>query len=270
MPNRKVYPFVGTARVHGLVIDIENLKGSVREGNGWKQKMHCHYGEFRKTKGTDGDKLDVYIGPKPKSKRIFVVHQNFPGNHAKAGKYDEDKVMLGFESPEEAKAAYMKQYSRKDFFRSMTEMTMPQFKKLIFGEAKGEKVATELCKTPGKKIRSRGQGRGKAYGEGRGPRGIALGDKLREFSKTRKKDKRPSEFIRQKIKTGSLKDAYTEGVKLALGQALTTDVVPIKALAPAKPLPFASEKPTDLQSASLKKGAPPASAEGTSSGALQT
>jgi hypothetical protein len=414
-PNRKKFPFVGTVRLHGMAIDIENLKGSVREGPGWKTKMNFHYGEIRDSKGTDGDKVDVYIGAAPDSKRVFIVHQNFPGTHPKAGQYDEDKVMLGFSSPEAAKEAYLSQYSRKDFFRSITEMEMPKFKKLIFGEVKGEKIAegpsvtaerakqiaqqidlpsdidreefhvglevesehgsrlgkdtnvgaddqnvagrvawahlkelpdyyTRLkkmeeegkksmgkqangddeeegpgkpidrgavvswlranpnpddeklheyaegkgynvhdletfiyslatkavkegaCKSPGQKTRSKGQGRGMAVGKGKGPVGVALGDKLRAFSKSRKKDRRPSEFIRQKMKVGhSLKEAYLAGVKLALGESLT----PLSALAVAKPGKI-GEKPGNLSAPSLSKGAPAGSSEGTSSGALQS
>ena len=33
------------------------------------------------------------------------------------------------------------------------------------------------CKTPGKKIRSKGQGRGQAVGQGKGPIGVPIGDK---------------------------------------------------------------------------------------------
>jgi hypothetical protein len=46
-------------------------------------------------------------------------------------KYDEDKVMMGFSSPEEAKAAYMKQYDDPKFFGDMKEMTIPELKEKI-------------------------------------------------------------------------------------------------------------------------------------------
>ena len=35
----------------------------------------------------------------------------------------------------------------------------------------------EICKTPGRRIRSKGKGRGKARGRGRGPMGVPAGDK---------------------------------------------------------------------------------------------
>lgn len=147
-PNRKEYPYVGTIDFQGLKIYVENDAGDVREGTGpngkkWKTKMVYPYGEILGTKGTDKDRLDVYVGPNSKSHTVYVVHQNFPGNHpSKAGKYDEDKVMLGFNCGAEALAAYLRHYDRKDFFRSMTIMDMDKFKKMIRGEVKGEKVAS--------------------------------------------------------------------------------------------------------------------------------
>lgn len=145
--NRKEYPYVGTIHYQGLKIYVENAAGDVREGTGsggkkWRTKMAHPYGEILGTKGTDKDRLDVYVGSNPEAENVYIVHQNHPGNHPKAGKYDEDKAMIGFDSPEAAKEAYLKHYDRKDFFRSMTTMAFPLFKKMIMGEVKGEKVAS--------------------------------------------------------------------------------------------------------------------------------
>lgn len=149
-PNRKKYPFVATIRYKGLVIDIENLDGSTRSGVGpngkpWKTLFKgAHYGEIRGSKGTDGDPLDVYLKAAPAdTDKVFVVHQNFPGNHpSKAGQHDEDKCVIGASSLEEAKNLYLHHYNRKDFLRSVTEMAFGKFKKYIFGENKGDKVAS--------------------------------------------------------------------------------------------------------------------------------
>jgi len=133
-----------------MVIDIENLSGSVREGtdpNGkhWRIKFDgVHYGELRDSLGADGDKLDIYIRaiPRKAANRAYIVHQNFPRTHpTKGGQYDEDKVILGVNSADEAKALYLKHYNRKDFFRSITEMPVEAFKRYAMGENKGEKVA---------------------------------------------------------------------------------------------------------------------------------
>ena len=149
-PNRDEYPFVATVRFRKMVIDIENLDGSTREGkdpNGktWKTEFRgSHYGEIRGSKGTDGDPLDVYIKnpPDDNSNTAYIVHQNHPRTHPKkAGQYDEDKVILGVSSAKEAKELYLKHYNRKDFFRSITEMPLEAFKRYISGENKAEKVA---------------------------------------------------------------------------------------------------------------------------------
>jgi hypothetical protein len=152
-PNRKEYPYVGTINFRGLKIYVENNAGDYREGTGpggkvWRTLMKYPYGEILGTKGTDKDRLDVYVGPNADAKNVYVVHQNHPGNHpTKAGKYDEDKAMVGFDSVEDATKAYLEHYDRKDFLRSVTAMSFPMFKSMIMGEVKGEKVAHSLEKT---------------------------------------------------------------------------------------------------------------------------
>ncbi len=52
------------------------------------------------------DQVDVNVGPKPESPKVFVINQNDP----KSGKFDEHKVMLGYETAAEAEAAYRANY----------------------------------------------------------------------------------------------------------------------------------------------------------------
>lgn len=150
MPNRDKFPFVGTTRFRNMTIDIENLDGSVRSGVGpdgkpWKTLFDgALYGEIRHSKGTDGDPVDVYLkNPSDDEANLaYIIHQNHPRNHPdKPGEYDEDKVILGVSSPEEAKELYLQHYNRKDFFRSLTIMGMEAFKRTIFSDSKGEKIA---------------------------------------------------------------------------------------------------------------------------------
>ena len=57
---------MGHIRVKGFDITIENPKGSRRYYDREKGKynvMQNHYGYFTKTKGKDGDQVDVFIGP---------------------------------------------------------------------------------------------------------------------------------------------------------------------------------------------------------------
>ena len=151
VPNRTKYPFIGTIKFRGLRVDVENKPGDIREGMSsggkkWRTEMKLPYGEILGTKGHDGDKVDVYVGPYTDAPNVYIVHQN-KVEGPQAGKYDEDKVMIGFRSPEEAKAAYLAHYDKPEFFRSITIMAFPLFKRVVFdGEVKGEKVAECLHK----------------------------------------------------------------------------------------------------------------------------
>lgn len=119
----------------GLPISIENKKGSVRKwydsnaNNTGQTKMHFDYGFINRTLGTDGDNVDVYIGPNKDAETVYVVHQMKAPDFTK---YDEDKTMLGFSSEKEAKEAYLKQYDDPKFFGSCTAMPVSEFKKKVF------------------------------------------------------------------------------------------------------------------------------------------
>lgn len=123
--KRKEFPFEGFIDFQGLEIDVENAKGSTRSGTGpdgdWSVHMFAHYGEIRGTEGVDGDKLDVYVGDNHDSSLVVVIHQHDP----EAGTYDEDKVILGCESIEEAIGLYKKQYNRPGFYQEGEHTAMP-------------------------------------------------------------------------------------------------------------------------------------------------
>ncbi len=124
---------LGRARIAGLDISIENPEGSVRrgtdaDGNAWETPMRAHYGYFRGTTAADGDKLDVFVKPATPpefSGPAFVVDQVDP----KTGKFDEHKIMLGYESIEEAEAAYRANYADGwNGLAAITALPMPAFK----------------------------------------------------------------------------------------------------------------------------------------------
>jgi hypothetical protein len=152
-PNRKKFPFTGSINFRGLIVHVENAPGSVREGKTpegkvkWRTHMKIAYGEFQGPRGVDKDKLDVYVGPYRKAPNVYIIHQNFVRG-PKKGKYDEDKVMVGFESLEQAKAAYLAHYDSLKYFRSATVMAFPLFKRAILKkEVHGEKVASVYIST---------------------------------------------------------------------------------------------------------------------------
>ena len=123
----------GHVKIQGLDISLENPKGSTRsgtdeEGKAWKTTMQNDYGYIKRTEGADGDQVDVYVGDKPDSERVFVVNQVNP----KTGEFDEHKVMLGFDKAILARRAYMKHYQKGwKGFGDMTEMTVPEFKQWL-------------------------------------------------------------------------------------------------------------------------------------------
>lgn len=123
----------GKLRLHGLEIAIETPRGAIRSGtdrNGkfWSIKMPWHYGYILKTESeADGDHVDVFLGPNLASDTVFVVDQNAPD-----GRFDEHKVLIGWDSMPEAKAAYLSAYSDDwSGFRNITGMSIDRFKRLI-------------------------------------------------------------------------------------------------------------------------------------------
>jgi hypothetical protein len=135
------YPLQGRMEVQGMDISIENKKGSTRsgtdkDGHEWHTKMHYDYGYIRGTVGVDKDHVDCYVGHSPESEIVYIVNQNDPVT----GKFDEQKVMLGFNSEAEAKAAYLKQYDRSGFFGGIVKMDIGTFKEEAFDQKNKGKI----------------------------------------------------------------------------------------------------------------------------------
>ena len=122
----------GHVKIQGLNIAIENPQGSVRsgkspDGSEWKTTMANHYGYIKGSIGRDKDHVDVFIGPNPDSGKVFVVDQV-----GTDGKFDEHKVMLGFDSSEEASAAYNANYSADwQGLGAISEMPVGAFKSWV-------------------------------------------------------------------------------------------------------------------------------------------
>ena len=122
---------MGHVRVRGFDITIENPIGSRRYYGKNKKKyvvMQNHYGYFTKTKGKDGDQVDVFIGPDvERFEKVYVVDQKIDG------KFDESKVMFGFSSKKEAKAAYFANYDTSwHGFMHITGVSLAVFKKWLY------------------------------------------------------------------------------------------------------------------------------------------
>ena len=119
----------GHIKVHGLDISIENPKGSERrgtdpDGNEWSHNMSDHYGYIKRTTGADQEHIDTYVGKNPESENVFIVDQIDQGS----GRFDEHKVMLGFDSQEEAITAYKSNFDKGWKVGPVTQMSKDQFK----------------------------------------------------------------------------------------------------------------------------------------------
>lgn len=125
----------GHIKLLGLDIAIENPKGSTRSGtdpNGqpWEVTMPAAYGYVKRSEGADGDQVDVYLGPDPKSRQVFVIDQI----DSDTREFDEHKVMLGFTDQSDAVAAYDAAFADgKGGIRrgAITPMAMGDFKKWL-------------------------------------------------------------------------------------------------------------------------------------------
>ena len=137
----------GHIQLHGFDISIENPRGSERvaKDGSWRvPSMPSHYGYIKGTVGADKDHLDVFVGPNPESTKAWVINQVVADSSP--AKFDEHKVMLGFDSAEDAKRAYLDSFDG-DYgprvFGSMTEaLTIEELKaKIEDGELSHKKFA---------------------------------------------------------------------------------------------------------------------------------
>lgn len=98
-------------RIKGFNIVIENVVGSIRKGTNsdgieWATTMINPYGYFEGTVGSDGDGVDVFLGPSADSNfKVYIVNQN-----NKDRSFDEHKVMFGFNDETSATKAYYDNY----------------------------------------------------------------------------------------------------------------------------------------------------------------
>lgn len=120
----------------GLDLSIENDAGSTRkdrrnEPPQWETKMSHHYGYIKGTKSIDGEHMDVFVKPgtpEGHTGPVFIVDQIDP----KTGAPDEHKVMLGFDTIDEAKDAYRANYP-KDWrgLRTISASPFEEFKQWL-------------------------------------------------------------------------------------------------------------------------------------------
>lgn len=139
----------GHVIVDGMNITIEQPKGSVRRGtdaNGkaWETVMQNTYGYIRGTQSVDGDHIDIFLSDNPETGNVYVVDQMNSD-----GTFDEHKVMYGFNSVEEARAAYLSNYEEGwQGLGNITEVSKEDFKKWLDSSTRKTKPFAEYASTP--------------------------------------------------------------------------------------------------------------------------
>ena len=114
--------------IQGLDISIETPKGEERtwkdkKGTVRSMKLKNTYGYINDTVGADKEEIDVFIGDNLDSKKVYIVDQFING------RFDEHKVMIGFDNANDAKKAYNANYTRGwKGFDSIHEMDITDFK----------------------------------------------------------------------------------------------------------------------------------------------
>lgn len=122
----------GHLRYKGLPIAIENPKDSYRngvdeQGNAWKTRIKNHYGYIKGTVGKDKDHVDIFIGDDRDSDNVYIVNQI-----NKEGKFDEHKVLLGFNTFEDAVKGYFSNYDKNwDWVNSIYKTDIKSFKQWL-------------------------------------------------------------------------------------------------------------------------------------------
>ncbi|MCU4438736.1 PLxRFG domain-containing protein [Acinetobacter lwoffii] len=119
----------GHIKVHGLNIAVENPRGSERrgtdpDGKEWAHTMSDHYGYIKSSIGSDNEQIDTYIGRNPESEQVFIVDQI----DQKTGGFDEHKVMMGFNSQEDAIQAYSSNFDKGWKIGPVRAMSKDEFK----------------------------------------------------------------------------------------------------------------------------------------------
>lgn len=164
----------------GFEISVENPAGSQRSGTDpsgkkWSQKINHDYGYIRGTKGADAfreagntDQVDVFIKPNStEGGNVYVINQIDPAS----GKFDEHKVMMGFDSQEEAEKAYLSNYEKGwKGLESTVEMPMDEFKEWVYTDATEKPVEPKEVKRAeeiGETVRETGEEKRPVRGEER-------------------------------------------------------------------------------------------------------
>ena len=147
----KARPLQGSIDYRGLPVSVETGKSRVRQ---WfdshnqtqgMSRMPLPYGYAKGTMATDGDQLDIIVGPDQQAPEVYVVHIN---KAPLFERYDEDKCFVGLRSPEEAMRYFRMMYDKPQFFGSMSVWQFDDFMEAAYGRLKGKKLENGITYIP--------------------------------------------------------------------------------------------------------------------------
>lgn len=130
-----------TVKFEGMTVRVDRPKGFVQKGTDekgrpWTRVYKYDYGYLPKTKGGDGEGIDVYMGPDEDAAEdahwIIQVKDD--------GSFDEYKVFLGFKSREAALRAYYLHTPQK-YYGGLISMSV-QMMRAMLGHEPAEKLAS--------------------------------------------------------------------------------------------------------------------------------
>lgn len=231
----------GHVRIDGYDITIEQPKGSTRSGtdeNGktWETKMNNTYGYIRGTQSVDGDHIDVFLSDNPTEGNVYVVDQI----DQKTGEFDEHKVMYGFNSMEEAKNAYLSNYSKGWKIGNITEVNKEEFKKWVESSHRKTKPFSEYSSVNKQKQEEKDIKRPSAKIEDVGEKiGGARKDKVKEFAEKEKRVRENKEDVLAEIAQLPVSKMFNFDYDALRKEGVSNEIVTllqvIKSAIPSKP-----------------------------------
>lgn len=134
----------------GLPIAVENATGTTREWLGGSTRMLFDYGFIEGHTGSDGEELDVYVGPDANARTVHIVHQLVAPEYKK---HDEDKIFLGFTSADDARAAYVRHRNDGDkAIGGMTSIPLDRFKAKLRARSGSGKIHASAVSDVGSSV----------------------------------------------------------------------------------------------------------------------
>lgn len=211
----------GHIKLDGYDITIENPKGSERsgtdrDGNSWSIIMNNDYGYIRGIESVDGDHIDVFLSDNPVDGKVYVIDQI-----NEDGSFDEHKVMYGFNSTDEARDAYLSNYSPGwNGLGTISEVSKDEFKKWIDSSQRKTKPFVEYKNVKRESTQSENQGNITSKSTSPQKNSGEVAEKLPQSKSTAKNKKRAADIKRARYE---LMDAKRE---LSVAQSTNSGYTP--------------------------------------------